>query len=221
MFITKVKSNLLVLSLTLFLISCGDTTGNKGSLFIPRKLLESHTYPFKQRFDEVVIGNQTWMKYYLITTKFRNGDLISHCQSNQEWVDAYNSKTPAWCYYGKTPSPMGLLYNKFAIYDKRGLAPQGYHLPSEKEIIELSYFFKHNWHDGSENESYNESLVYEPFFKHFLGGRNDDGTFFGAKELTLWATSNDSLTMTVDSANTMLPFGGVSGGGHYIRCIKN
>ncbi len=214
------KSNLLVLFSTFFLISCGDKTGHKGSLFIPREILESYTYPYKQRFDEVVIGNQTWMKYYLITTKFQNGDLISHCQSNQEWVDAYNSKTPAWCYYGKIPSPRGLLYNKFAIYDKRGLAPQGYHLPSEKEIIELSYFFKRNWY-GSQNDNYNESLVYEPFFETFLGARNDDGSFFGAKELTLWASSNDSLAMTFDSANVMLPLGGVDAGGYYVRCIKN
>ena len=212
---------IMILFMQFFLLSCWETNGNKGSLIIPSSILKNDSYPFKQRFDEVVIDKQTWMLYNLVITKFRNGDPILHCQSNKEWEDAIKSKTPAWCFYGEFPSPWGLIYNKFAIIDSRCLAPKGYHLPIEKEFVELSNSFEYNW-EGIRNKNYNDSLIHETFYKSFLGARDDDGSFFGAGENTIWAT-NDTKIVNINNTDKSLgslgEFG--SGGGFYIRCLKD
>jgi hypothetical protein len=49
---------------------------------------------------------------------------------------AAENETPAWCYYNNDPSNgavYGKLYNWFALKDSRGLAPLGWHLPSDQE----------------------------------------------------------------------------------------
>ena len=46
------------------------------------------------------------------------------------------SKQPAWCYYNNDPAygrTYGRLYNWYAVNDPRGLAPQGWHIPSDEE----------------------------------------------------------------------------------------
>lgn len=46
----------------------------------------------------------------------------------------------AWCYYDDDPANgerYGRLYNWYAVNDPRGLAPEGWHVPSEEEWQEL------------------------------------------------------------------------------------
>ena len=86
--------------------------------------------------SEVKIGKQIWMTKNLDVSTFRNGDPINELQSKEEWYAAEFNATPGWCdyendsEYGET---YGKLYNYFAVYDKRGLAPKGWHIPSDKE----------------------------------------------------------------------------------------
>ncbi len=85
---------------------------------------------------EVKIGTQTWMSANLNVQKFRNGDLILQAQTNDEWEKAGFEKLPAWCYYEmdtKNGKIYGKLYNRFALYDPRGLAPKGWRLPNDKD----------------------------------------------------------------------------------------
>jgi uncharacterized protein (TIGR02145 family) len=98
--------------------------------------------PLKPKIDhpQVQIGTQIWMKSNLDVDKFKNGDLILECKSQEEWDKANENKIPAWCYYdfasfnGKN---YGKLYNWFAVSDPRGLAPDGWHIPSDKEWLQL------------------------------------------------------------------------------------
>lgn len=89
-----------------------------------------------QDFKEVKIGNQVWTTQNLSVSKFRNGDVIPLAKTGEEWEAAGLSEKPAWCYYessAKNGTKYGKLYNWYAVHDARGLAPTGYHIPSDAE----------------------------------------------------------------------------------------
>ena len=91
----------------------------------------------------VTIGNQVWMTKNLNVDKFRNGDPIPQAKTAAEWKAAGEKKQPAWCYYDNDPAngaKYGKLYNWFAVNDSRGLAPAGYHIPSDAEWTQLTDF---------------------------------------------------------------------------------
>ncbi|HEY2720430.1 MAG TPA: FISUMP domain-containing protein, partial [Chitinophagaceae bacterium] len=83
--------------------------------------------------DAVSFGDQTWMKQNLDIATFKNGDRIPEVISDSAWIKAGQLKQPAWCYYNNdsTNKKLGKLYNWFAVIDKRGLAPEGWHVPNE------------------------------------------------------------------------------------------
>ena len=84
----------------------------------------------------VTIGTQVWMTKNLDVDHFRNGDPIPQAKTDEEWQKAGENKQPAWCYYDNDPAngvKYGKLYNWYAVNDERGLAPEGYHVPSDKE----------------------------------------------------------------------------------------
>ena len=90
---------------------------------------------------EVTIGNQVWMSQNLNMDKFRNGDPIPEAKTDEEWEKAYKNKQPAWCYYDNDPAngaKYGKLYNWYAVNDLRGLAPVGYHIPTDEEWTVLT-----------------------------------------------------------------------------------
>jgi uncharacterized protein (TIGR02145 family) len=91
-------------------------------------------------YKSVIIGNQSWMAENLNTSKFRNGDPIPEAKTDEEWIKAAENKQPAWCYLDNNPenSKYGRLYNWYAVNDPRGLAPNGWHIPSEYEWEQLS-----------------------------------------------------------------------------------
>ncbi len=80
--------------------------------------------------------SEKWMKKNLDVDHFRNGDPIPQAESDAEWERANRNGQPAWCYYDNDPANgalYGKLYNWFAVNDSRGLAPSGWHIPSEAE----------------------------------------------------------------------------------------
>ncbi len=90
------------------------------------------------------IGNQEWMAKNLDISTFRNGDPIPEMKTTEEWKMANRKKEPAWCYYENSPEngkKYGILYNWFAVVDPRGLAPEGWHVPSLHEFNELLEYY--------------------------------------------------------------------------------
>ena len=90
---------------------------------------------------EVVIGQQVWMAENLSVVKFRNGDSVPQAKTPEEWVKAAVNNQPAWCYYNNDPglnSQYGKLYNWHAVNDPRGLAPVGWHIPTDSAWTILS-----------------------------------------------------------------------------------
>ena len=89
---------------------------------------------------EVKIGSQIWMMKNLDVDMFRNGDAIPEIKTEEEWFKAEEQGKPAWCYYKNNHNQgikYGKLYNWYAVNDSRGLAPEGWHIPSDKEFTVL------------------------------------------------------------------------------------
>ena len=90
--------------------------------------------------QSVKIGNQVWTSKNSDVSTFRNGDLIPQAITNVEWQTACANKQPAWCYYYNNlelGTKYGKLYNWYAVKDPRGLAPKGWHIPTDSEWAEL------------------------------------------------------------------------------------
>ena len=95
----------------------------------------------------VTIGSQVWTIKNLDVATYRNGDVIPQVQDENAWE---NLTTGAWCYYDNDTSngtKYGKLYNWYAVNDPRGLAPNGYHIPTDAEWTQLSDYL------GGESEA--------------------------------------------------------------------
>jgi uncharacterized protein (TIGR02145 family) len=144
----------------------------------------------------VKIGNQTWMLRNLDVRHFRNGDEIFHAKTNKEWKQAAKEGRPAYCYYNNDPAygeKYGLLYNWYAVNDARGLAPEGWKIPSDTE-----------W----------ATLV------NFCGGRLVGGSKLKEAGLDHWK-GDPHGTSTNSSGFTALPGGYVNEGPNTTSVVKN
>jgi uncharacterized protein (TIGR02145 family) len=86
--------------------------------------------------QNVKIGSQQWCNKNLSVTTFKNGDKIPIAISLDEWQEYGRKGLPACCYYQNNTANLeeyGVLYNWFAVNDPRGLAPNGYHIPTSDE----------------------------------------------------------------------------------------
>jgi uncharacterized protein (TIGR02145 family) len=87
-------------------------------------------------YKSVKIGTQTWMTENLNVSTFRNGDPIPEAKTKEEWEKAGKEGKPAWCYCENDPkngAKYGKLYNWYTVNDPRGLAPAGWHIPTDAE----------------------------------------------------------------------------------------
>lgn len=147
----------------------------------------------------VKIGGQEWMAENLNVSEFRNGDPVPEASTAGEWTTASKKGIPAWCYYYNDPAngdKYGKLYNWYAVNDPRGLAPSGWHLPSNAEWKILEMFLRVADADG---RNYRET---------------DDGEGGKMKEAgtTHWNSPNEGATNS--SGFTALP-GGCRFGGSF------
>lgn len=127
----------------------------------------------KSSSSEIKIGKQVWMNKNLNVDKFRNGDIIPHAKTNEAWSRACENKQPAWCYYDNNPENgirYGKLYNWYAVSDKRGLAPNGWHIPSDKEWTVLTEYLGGEYEAGGKMKKNSSS-----WDNNGVGTTNDSG----------------------------------------------
>ena len=84
-------------------------------------------------YRTVKIGSQTWMAENLRVEHYRDGTLIPVLTNNTDWTA---TETGALSIYDQNDS-YGILYNWQALTDTRGIAPAGWHVPSDSEWIVL------------------------------------------------------------------------------------
>lgn len=84
-------------------------------------------------YKTVKINDQWWMAENLKVTHYRNGDPIPRVTDNEAWS---NLTTGAYSNYDNNEANVatyGRLYNWYAVNDNRGLAPAGWHVPTDAE----------------------------------------------------------------------------------------
>ncbi|MEX2485435.1 MAG: fibrobacter succinogenes major paralogous domain-containing protein [Brumimicrobium sp.] len=122
-------------------------------------------------FKTVKIGDQLWMAENLNVDKFRNGDPIPEASSDEDWQKACEEGNSAWCYYDNDPDNgkrYGKLYNWHAVNDPRGLAPKGWHIPTDEEWLELTD------HLGGENIA-GHKMKNDKDWREKMDGSNSSG----------------------------------------------
>jgi len=111
----------------IMLQSCSSSDSNNNTNTTTVSDIDGNVY------QTVTICNKTWTKSNLNVSHYRNGDLIPQVTNTAEWD---NLTTGAWCYYRNNNANgaiYGKLYNWYAVNDPRGLAPEGWHIPSQVE----------------------------------------------------------------------------------------
>jgi uncharacterized protein (TIGR02145 family) len=180
------------------------------------------------------IGSQVWSTENLNVSKFRNGDDISEAKTDQEWWQANKNEQPAWCYYKNDPTngkKYGKLYNWYAVKDSRGLAPVGFHIPSDEEWTILANSL------GGPSEAGEKIKIVS---KEYFGGSNSsgfsalpggyrisDGTFNSVGYYGYWwsTTENNASTswyrfLYSDYRGMVRGFGD-KGNGYSLRCLRD
>ncbi|MGA2298820.1 MAG: FISUMP domain-containing protein [FCB group bacterium] len=86
-----------------------------------------------QTNDSIRIGTQFWKTKNLDVDHYSNGDSIPEVKDSVQWTKL---TTGAWCYYNNNTAigaVYGKLYNWYAVNDKRGLLPPGWHIPANSD----------------------------------------------------------------------------------------
>jgi uncharacterized protein (TIGR02145 family) len=193
-------------------------------------------------YTTVKIGNQKWMPQNLNINFFRNGDLIAEAKTEKEWAKAGMLGDPAWCYYNNDPSNgniYGKLYNWHAVNDileERGLAPEGWHIPTNEEwTILTDYLGGEDIAGGKLKEvgtthwnSPNTDATNKSCFTALPGGnRSPDGHFTDIGDSGYWwsadeLTNNPLQTRTMHNNCCNVLIGNQhKSNGFSIRCIKD
>lgn len=151
--------------------------------------------------DEVKIGNQIWMSKNLNIDTFRNGEIIPYAETIEDWKRAGREKQPAWCYYDNDPEngeKYGKLYNWYAVTDPRGLAPEGWRIPSYDEWTQMTDHIgadqgtkiksEEGWFRDKNNSNSSGFTALPAGFRDF------GGEFLGIDSFGYWWTSSEEYT---------------------------
>ena len=200
--------------------------------------IEETPISMPERLPTTTIGTQTWTTSNLNVAHFRNGDAIPEVTTNEQWQQAWNEGTPAWCYYEYNEAngvKYGKLYNWYAITDLRGLAPKGWHIPRITEWDTLINYLgkdqvfgkivdKAGWIKGLSKTSNASELS-------ILAGGMRSMTGFGGidTETHLWAYPKDVknysnaliIMIGINSAPGIDKAYGMEKDGMYVRCVKD
>ena len=184
----------------------------------------------------IVIGTQQWMEKNLDVLTYRNGDIIPQVTDPTAWAAL---TTGAWCYYNNDVANgaiYGKLYNWYAVNDPRGLAPTGWHVPTDDEWTTLSTTLGGDAVAGGKMKvagttrwtTPNTGATNESGFAGLPGGsRNGDGTFNGVGGSGYWWSSTEASTTYAwgrflsCGSGSIYRGNGDKKGGFSVRCLRD
>ena len=183
-------------------------------------------------YQTIKIGDQLWMMGNLKVTRYRNGDTIPNITDNTEWNGLY---TGAYCAYENDDNiakTYGLLYNWYAVQNNSNLAPQGWHVPTTEEWIQLEEYLGSNaggklkeqgtshWNAPNSNATNSSGFTALP------GGLRYSSFYRLGKKGYLWSTtvhnSDSARTCYLDYNSSEIQIGYENKLlGFSIRCVKD
>ncbi len=184
----------------------------------------------------IQIGTQKWMSKNLDVAFYRNGDPIPQVTDATAWASL---TTGAWCYYNNDSTQgnkYGKLYNWYAVNDPRGLAPQGWHVPSDVEWTALETTLGGssvaggkmkeagtlNWTSPNTGGNNNSGFAGLPG-----GGRSNGGAFYDIGNGGYWWSSTEGTTNGAWYRSLSYYYGDVDRGssnkayGFSVRCLRD
>ena len=184
----------------------------------------------------IVIGTQQWMRENLDVLTYRNGDIIPQVTDPTAWAAL---TTGAWCYYNNDVANgaiYGKLYNWYAVNDPRGLAPTGWHVPTDDEWTTLTTRLGGTTVAGGKMKvagttswtTPNTGATNESGFAGLPGGfRSTNGSFYDVGSFGYWWSSTEDYA-TYAWLRDLLYINGVidraSGSkrdGFSVRCLRD
>ncbi len=90
-------------------------------------------------YSTVTLGGQVWMTENLKVRHYRNGDAIDTWLSDPEW-ETHLSGAYAINVYSEANTDSSFLYNGYAVFDPRNIAPPGWHVPTDDDIQQLELY---------------------------------------------------------------------------------
>ncbi len=195
-------------------------------------------------YQTVQIGDQCWMAENLKVTHYRDGTPIPLITESNDWN---NTSAGAYCVYGDADT-YGNLYNWYAVNNGRNIAPEGWHIPTDEEIIELEMALgmseieanDNQWRgidEGSQlageadlwtNGDLENNSVFDTSGFNFLpsGYRTDNGYYgnLGTRGY-FWSSSYESYSAWmryISYANSMIYRGHAHRRiGYSVRCVRD
>lgn len=193
-------------------------------------------------YQIVRIGNQWWMAENLKTTKYRNGEWIINVTGSKTWP---HLTTGAYCFYNNSfelSRIYGNLYNWEAVHDRRNLAPEGWHVPTDDDWQELVEYLGGDAQAGGKMKSIgtveggdglwaqpNEGATNECGFSALPGGyRSWNGHFGGKGNSSYFWSSTETSSGTAysryllnDTSKVYRYDSSAKQAGYSIRCVKD
>jgi uncharacterized protein (TIGR02145 family) len=183
----------------------------------------------------------------LSVARYRNGDIIPQVTDSTQWA---NLTTGAWCWYKNDSATYaatyGRLYNWYAVNDVRGLAPLGWHIPTDAEWNKLVKYLdagadttcvicnQSSIAGGAMKSttgwnSPNTGATNSSGFAGLPGGvRNPDGTFVDVVNNGYWwsfteynTTDSWYRSLYYASGNVVRSYGGSKRVGFSVRCVRD
>ena len=151
---------------------------------------------------DVTIGTQIWTGCNATVSTYNNGDPIPYVDNTASWAAL---TTGAWCYVNNDPSTeatYGKLYNWYAITDPRGIAPNGYIVPTDADWTTLTTFLGGTSVAGGKMKGLchwmptNIDATNTSLFTGLPGGYRDNGGYYNnIGNYGFWGSSTENNTI--------------------------
>lgn len=223
----------LILAISFFTACRKESVNTQNEVSENGNIIDNIQRP--EAVSRVTIGTQVWMTKNLSVSKYRNGDTIPKVTNATQWK---NLTTGAWCYYANKSvngTIAGKLYNWYAVNDTRGLAPLGWHIPSNTEWNTLATYLGGETIAGGKMKSTtmwdapNFGATNSSGFTALAGGyRHQYGPYYYWGSYCYWwsadqvAGTSTAFYYTLFSGSEDIQYDGENKGkGFSVRCIKN
>ena len=184
------------------------------------------------------IGTQVWTTQNLNVSVYRDGTPIPKVENAATWASGYG----AYCYYNNDSatyaSIYGKLYNWYAVHDSAhgGLAPTGYHIPSDSEWTTLTAYLGGTAVAGGKLKDAGTTRWTTPntgatnssgFIGLPGGNRYNNGTFYYIGTEGYWWSSTEANTASAwyrimyYSSGNVFRGSSTKASGFSVRCIRD